>query len=245
MYDTDNETIKRQMAHTRASLAEKLETLETRVTDTVQHANDAIGGTVEKATSCVNSAVDTVKAAVSATEQTVHTTVETVRENLSLAHQVDRHPWLMVGGAVGLGYCLDRFFEAPRRARSADADHAASSNGHGSNGHGSNSSLRLASATDHGTASASGESAHEASPAAAGSQEKSTLASSRDWLTRVLGPHAQHLQQMAVGTLMSTVRNVVSKSLDPQWGGPVADAIDDLTRELGGVPAPRPTAQNH
>jgi hypothetical protein len=80
------EVIRRQMAETRASLAEKLDTLERQVVRTVEGATSAVTDTVE-----------TVK-------ESVQSGVQTVRETLDVRRQVDEHPWAMVGLCVGLGY---------------------------------------------------------------------------------------------------------------------------------------------
>ena len=82
MYDTETENLKTEMAQTRMALAEKIETLENKVADTVANASDAIEESVGKATSAVNDTVDSVKAAVSATGDTVQSTVMAVKDNL-------------------------------------------------------------------------------------------------------------------------------------------------------------------
>jgi hypothetical protein len=84
--DDQPELIREQMEQTRASLTEKLETLEHQVVDTVQGATTAVADTVE-----------TVKDAV-------QETVETVKDTFDVRAQVERHPWAMMGASVALGY---------------------------------------------------------------------------------------------------------------------------------------------
>src|SRR5262249_34514997 len=91
--DDSPEVIRQQMEETRASLSEKLETLEQQVV-----------GTVKDARAAVNETVETVKGAV-------HDTVETVKETVDVRRQVERHPWAMLGGSIVLGYLGGRLYE--------------------------------------------------------------------------------------------------------------------------------------
>jgi hypothetical protein len=92
--DDQPELIREQMEQTRASLTEKLETLEHQVVDTVQGATTAVADTVE-----------TVKEAV-------QDTVETVKDTFDVRVQVERHPWAMVGASIALGYFGGRLLRA-------------------------------------------------------------------------------------------------------------------------------------
>jgi ElaB/YqjD/DUF883 family membrane-anchored ribosome-binding protein len=93
------EAIKQEMQETRASLTEKLETLEQKVV-----------GTVENATTAVTETVDTIKETVHDTVQTVQEGVqggvESVKDLFDVPAHVQRRPWLMVGGSVAVGYCI-------------------------------------------------------------------------------------------------------------------------------------------
>jgi len=81
----NEELIRQDMERTRESLTEKLETLECKVADTVQQASCA-----------VNETVTNVK-------ESVHDSVESVKDAMDITAHVDRHPWLMFGGAVVTG----------------------------------------------------------------------------------------------------------------------------------------------
>jgi len=76
------EVIHHQMEQTRESLADKLEALENKVKGTVEG----------------------VEQAVSHTTEAVKETIENVKETFNIAHHVERHPWLMFTGAVGVGF---------------------------------------------------------------------------------------------------------------------------------------------
>jgi ElaB/YqjD/DUF883 family membrane-anchored ribosome-binding protein len=87
------EVIHHQMEQTRASLADKLDTLENEVLGTVHQATSAVANTVED-----------VKSVVGTVTETIEETVESVKETLNLKEQVRRHPWPMVGGAFAVGF---------------------------------------------------------------------------------------------------------------------------------------------
>src|SRR5260370_30074403 len=111
--DNSPEAIRAQMELTRAALAGKLGTLEEQVLDTVHNV-----------TSAVTESAKTVKDAVD-------DTMNNVKDTLNLPLQMRRHPWVVVGGAVALGYlggCLlfrnrsappagNRFAQAPSADR--------------------------------------------------------------------------------------------------------------------------------
>jgi hypothetical protein len=90
--DERAEVLQHQMERTKANLAEKLETLEGQVSDTVQSTTAAVSNTVEA-----------VKDTVASVKESVEGTVQSVAETFDLRLQVERHPWLMLGGAVALG----------------------------------------------------------------------------------------------------------------------------------------------
>jgi len=91
--DDSPEVIRLQMEETRASLSEKLETLEQQVVGTVQDARAAVTDTVE-----------TVKDAVQGT-------VESVKDTFDVGRQMERHPWAMLGGAIAVGFIGGKLFD--------------------------------------------------------------------------------------------------------------------------------------
>ena len=236
MYESNTEVIKSQMASTRSSLTDKIETLENKVVHsvettgaavertvdkvlgTVENATATVGQTIHKVTSTVGGAVDSIKDRVASTEESVKSALHSVREHISLPCLVRHNPWVVMGGAVVAGYFLDHLLEPSRHhggeSRSSRIVSPARLTAEGSNG------------TSHADHSAS-ESSHPA-------ESKGTAAAA--WLSRVVGPHTAEIRGLAVGSLMSVFRDVVTKSLVPAWSGPIANAIDDLTRELGGKP---------
>jgi len=97
--DKEEEQIQQQMAETRASLTEKLETLEQKVVGTVEEATTAVSETVDVIK-------DSVQGTVTAVNETVKESVETVKDWFDVSAHVQEHPWLMVGGSVAVGYCM-------------------------------------------------------------------------------------------------------------------------------------------
>ncbi len=93
-----NETpavIRQQMELTKLQLAEKLESLERQVSTTVRTTETAVTATME-----------TVQSVTGA----VHGAVDSVANLLNVNRHVEKHPWLIVGGAVIAGYLAAEFF---------------------------------------------------------------------------------------------------------------------------------------
>jgi len=80
----NEELIRRQMGQTREALTEKLETLEHKVARSVFAVSETVANVQEKVTE----------------------SVESVKEAVDVKVQVDRHPWLMLGGSVLCGFVL-------------------------------------------------------------------------------------------------------------------------------------------
>lgn len=87
--DNELEVIRDEMEETRASLASKLEALETQVRETVSGASETVTSTVEG----VKDVVDTVSE-----------TVASVTETFNLAKQIEDHPWAALGIALAAGF---------------------------------------------------------------------------------------------------------------------------------------------
>ena len=97
--DDTPETIRQQMEETRLQLNEKLETLELQVTETMQSTGTALNATVEAVQETVESVSDAVQDAV-----------HSVSNAFDLGLQIERHPLIVLGGAVVLGYLASDFF---------------------------------------------------------------------------------------------------------------------------------------
>jgi ElaB/YqjD/DUF883 family membrane-anchored ribosome-binding protein len=85
------------MEEKRASLADKLDTLENHVLGTVQEATEAVSHTVEDVKSVVDTVTENVK-------ETVENVTETVKHTFDVRDHVRHHPWGMFCGAIAAGF---------------------------------------------------------------------------------------------------------------------------------------------
>jgi len=97
--DITEATIKQEMQETRASLTEKLETLEQKVVGTVENATTVVTDTVDAIKETVHDTVATV-------QQGVKGSVDSVKDLFDVPAHVQQRPWLMMGGSVAVGYCI-------------------------------------------------------------------------------------------------------------------------------------------
>ncbi len=91
-----------------SSLADKVETMEQQVRDTVQGATEAVGDAVAHVKGAVSDSLE-------AAGGMMNDAVESVQETFDLPLQVRRHPWGMCLGAVAAGYVLGLLLSRSRR----------------------------------------------------------------------------------------------------------------------------------
>jgi len=194
--DNELEVIRHQMEETRSSLADKLEALETEFRDTVEGATSAVANTVES----VQETVSTVK-------ETVQETVESVKETLDIRKHVERHPWIMFGAAIALGYTAG-YLLTPRKKPSRPhtpetAPPAPPTPTRNGPGHRNGASKRTSS-----------------------EKEEPGMFDSA----------LQTLRGLAIGTLMKTLRDVLVNAVPSSLAPDLAGVVDDLNTRLGGKP---------
>jgi len=95
--ENEAELIRQQMLETRTSLSDKLEALQEQVLGTVE-------GTTKTVTETVQTVQEAVQDTVSTVSESVQSTVDSVKKTFDLSEQVHHHPWLLVGGAVAVGF---------------------------------------------------------------------------------------------------------------------------------------------
>jgi ElaB/YqjD/DUF883 family membrane-anchored ribosome-binding protein len=109
--DTEDE-IREDIGATRASMTEKLEMLEKRVQETVGGVEETVKDIVENVMGTVDDTVDKVKGSVDDTidkiKGSVDDTIEGAKRTYDLTAQMAQHPWMMLGGAMLIGYLLGR-----------------------------------------------------------------------------------------------------------------------------------------
>lgn len=120
--DNELEVIHHEMEETRASLANKLDTLENHVLGTVHEATDAVAHTVEDVKSVVGSVSGSI-------QDTVESVTESVRHTFDISGHFRHHPWGMLCGAVTVGFIGGCMLGSSRRAKEEAAPAPRSSNG--------------------------------------------------------------------------------------------------------------------
>jgi ElaB/YqjD/DUF883 family membrane-anchored ribosome-binding protein len=116
--DRELEMIRADAHQTRSQLADKLEALESQVSQTVAGVTSAVE-TVSNSVSGVTSAVESVASTVTETvanvtgtvsdtvqnmTETVSNTVQTVTNSLDISPRIQEHPWASVGCAIAAGF---------------------------------------------------------------------------------------------------------------------------------------------
>jgi len=191
------------MEETRASLSDKLELLEQQVMDTVHGAKTAVHDTVADV------------------KEAVHDTVDEVKETFDITHQMQKHPWAMLGGSVVLGFLgaklLERSNPDPLR-----------------NGHWMPPQPWQQAPQSAATANGNGH-------AGATESDDSDMLSS---LKRQFGPEIDRLKGMAVGAAMSVVRDVIRNAMPDPMKPQMAEIVDNITLKLGGTPVRGPLISN-
>jgi len=231
--ENDTEVIRQQMAETRQSLSEKVEAVEELVASAVKETTEAVNKTVENVTGAVEGTVNTVKETLAGTVNTVKEsvtgTVNTVKESvtdsvqsvkdaLDITGYVDKHPWLVMGGCVAVGYALGSMLP------SASGHHTTS---------GSTStpgSLYEPPASPPSSSSAWG--ATSAAPTSTGSESRSWTSFVPDsWM-----PLIDKLKGLAIGTMSGVIGEMVMKAVPENIKSEVTQLLDDATQRLGGTP---------
>jgi len=206
--DDELEVIREQMEEKRASLADKIEALETQVRETVQTASDTVSSAVEGAKEVVSSVTEGTKDVI----EKVSETVDAVKEKLSVRRYVEHYPWASVGVSVAAGFCLAQLLPAHRRT-SGDRSEA------------------LPPASSGGYSSGSSAASMYQSPA---SEPPRRQESTHGALSGVMSKAAGTVGGLALGTLMSAIKGLVTHSLPQQWQNELTRLVDDVTTQVGG-----------
>ena len=221
------EAIKQQMESRRSSLAEKLEALECQVAEGVQGVTSAVSNvkevvqdTVQTVKGSVESVKDSVQWVKDSVQDTVGAVKDSVKDTFDFQRQMDNHPWIMLGGAVALGFVAGRVMpDVPWPASDGRAPGLSEPDG------------------------ADGRRRYMAAgvPIAQPSVESRPVSTRSEptWiqnLTRTLGPEIDKLKSLALGAALGLVRDYVKKSVPPDLGNQLAGMIDNATSKLGGQP---------
>jgi prophage DNA circulation protein len=220
MYD-ESVIIRQQMHDTRAALEDKMETLEQQLVETMANANAAISSTAENVKEAVEGTVESIK-------DSVHETAESVKTLFDLKIQMGRHPWLLVGGAVAVGYVGGRLLQDtdPAKPRPTWHDETSEFMHNMDPSHTQDPSNTSAADLD--------EVSTAAIPAKASIPAKSErLAWLRD-LAEEFSDEIAELKSLAIGATLGTLREVVVQSASSKLERLLTDVVNKLTKKLGG-----------
>jgi len=106
----EQDLIQRDMERTRGSLTEKLEALEGQVAETVTSTTGVVQDTTQAVQETVAAVKETVQETMAAVTEKVQETVQSVGEAFNLRTQMERHPWIVLGGAVAVGCMVGASF---------------------------------------------------------------------------------------------------------------------------------------
>jgi len=223
----ETEMIREKMEETRNDLSEKIDKLERQVVDTVQGATDTVAEavqgardvvdtvkeTMEGAAESVKDTVDAVKGTVEGARESLQGVAESMREAFDLPKQMERHPWLMIGGAVAVGFVAGKLLDYGPEAMQAVASTAR-------------------------TTGQFAESAASAAGAAASAAGAAATAAGSWWtaLESMFGPEINKVKELAIGALGAAVRDLAVQSAPEPMGRQVREIIDGFTSRLGGKP---------
>lgn len=209
----ETELIEQQMGQTRAALTEKLENLETKVFTAADAASDAVARTVQEVGATVRQTAQDVRAAL-------HETTSAMRDALDLSRQIDKHPWLLMGGSVLAGYVGGLVLDNLQRGRMPSV-----------------SALPAERAFPR---PPEGRERLPAQPPArrAGVSFFQALAES-------FAPELDKLKRAALGIALGAVRDKIGDAVPPRMRDPVTELVDRVTVKLGGEPSPAGAAFKH
>lgn len=213
--ENEPEMMRQQMEETRASLTEKIESLEEQVVRTVHDATAAVSDTVETVKDALHETVATVK-------ESVHETVETVKDAFDVSLQVKRHPWAMMAGSFFVGYlggCLLSKKSSPDRFRA--------------NGESRNGPYAPVAATAR----------WEMEKPAEIPETYARKTSEHSWL-RGFETEIGKLKRLALGTAMGLARDLITRSAPEELKPRLTEIADDLTVKLGGEPLKGPILES-
>jgi len=210
----DPNLIRQQMEQTRGALSEKIEILENRVSATMQEATHEVAETVQAVTGSVQ---ETVEAVTESVEDTVHTLKETVDDTLTVVKEgvgavremfdIPAHVERHPWLTVGGSVALGFFFGDFLYRRRTMPNRTPVP-----------PATFTAGVLPNGSSKTNGEAPR-----------------SKESLLNKITPELKQLAGLAVGTLMGTVREMVTSASSENLKEPLAEIIDSITEKIGGT----------
>jgi len=234
--DAEPEVLRSEIEQSREALSQKIEMLEDKVTETVEtatanvaEATASVLETVQSATASVTGTVDSVTNAVQGTvesvRQSMEGTVDSVRDAFDVPHQMERHPWLLMGGAVALGYAGGMMLSsgdirAVRGARRINSPPF----------------IPMQEAANHEALGAHRE-GRSTLVATDSTSKDPVCGTAKGWLSQLserFAPEISHLESLALGVMFGCVRDMAAASVPDALRKQVTEVIDDITQKVGG-----------
>jgi hypothetical protein len=203
------------MSQTRASLIEKLESLETKVLGTVHTTTDTVSRTVEDVGTTVRESTQDVRS-------TVQEALASVRDAFDLSRQMHQHPWLLFGSSIFAGYVSGRVLDGLERGRLP--------------------SLPTLSAQPEQLLPRDSELRERIQVEPPARRTTSTWLKA---LADTFAPELDKLKRTAVGMALGLMRDRLTESVPPQMRTQFTDLMDRVAVKLGGEPPPPGTLASH
>ena len=195
--EQDTDEMRQEIDCTRSAMADKLEALEDRVMGTVHSAQETV--------------VDSI--------QMAKDTVATVKRSFDVKHQVEQHPWAMVGGCFLVGLALGGLFPRARR-RSQQAPNRPAGN-----------ETPLA-----GSARLSAEQrGNDSVDTAAPPPPPHSTAANRPGFFDQFHDEIDKVKGLAIGYVMGLARDSIKDAV-PQLASQIDDVMNSVTTKLGSKP---------
>jgi hypothetical protein len=191
-------------------IRQQMEETRSALTEKLETLEQQVVDTVQGATSAVTETVEKVKGSV-------QDTVETVKETFNVRRQVEHHPWLMFGGSVALGYLGGRLLDRSEPSRAGFHGSALYGNGWGGKRHGDEMQEVIRAAP---------------APESSRPAEESWISS----LAQRFEPEIDRLKGLAVGAVLSLVRDMVASSAPSQLRPQLTEVMNNITTKMGGQP---------
>jgi len=211
MADTP-EVIQQQMEETRTRLAENLDKLSQQTSETVGEVASTVTQTVEN----VQETAQAVSETMQTVSETVQQTVSGVKDMLDIPAHVERHPLLMMGGSIALGFLAGRCL-MPSEHGTPQKPPQPKKTGNGVHHAREKAADRL-----------------QGQWPAEKKEEKNWLSN----LTETFGPALEKLKGLAVGAALGIARDAMTRSVSEEMAGKIREIVDDVTERLGGKPVP-------
>jgi ElaB/YqjD/DUF883 family membrane-anchored ribosome-binding protein len=188
---------------------DELEVIQTQMEETRSSLANKLEALEGQILGTVETASSTVAHTVDSVKETVAETVETVKDTFNVRKHIENHPWLAMGGSIATGYLAGCLISSS--SREPEREPAAA----------------FVPRDDRTTRSYSNGAAHHNGHAEEGTEEEEEDS----------GPlHAgmKMIQGLAVGTVMSVLRDLVTRSAPTSFVQDLSGFVNDITDRLGG-----------